>query len=107
MILILFSAFAENSARLFLQSERGCLTAASSFLCLLYEFFPAPGAGDGDFSFAPGDSHHLAALGAVEVAVLPVFYPVKKLEELPVFLITLIGIPGQAAENRPEHHAIA
>ena len=58
------------------------------------KFFFAPGAGDGDFSLATGNTHHLAALGAVEVAVIPVLQPIPELEKLPILLVALVGIPG-------------
>ena len=90
----------------FRQAEAGNLPRLV-YLRFLYELFPAAGAGDGDFAFAPGDPDHLAALGAVEIAVLPVLHPAENLQELPVFLIAFIGVPGQHPENGPEHHAIA
>jgi len=70
------------------------------------EFLPALGTGDGDLALAPGNPDHLTALGAVEVAVLAVFQPVKELEEFPVLLIPGIGIPGEGAEDGPDHQAI-
>ena len=76
-------------------------------LCFLPEVLPTTGTGDGDFSLASGDTHHLMALGAVEIAMLAVLQPVEELEELPILLIPLVGIAGQAAPNRPDHHAIA
>ena len=51
------------------------LAVGGIFSGFLDELFLAPGAGDGDFAFAPGDTDHLAAFGAVEVAVLPVLCP--------------------------------
>ena len=42
------------------------------FLCFSHEFFFALGAGDADLSFSAGNSHLLAAAGAVKIAVLPV-----------------------------------
>ena len=71
------------------------------------KFFLASGAGNGNFALAPGNPHHLAALGAIEVAILPVLDPGNQLQKLPVFQITLIGIPGQTAENSPDHQAVA
>ena len=73
----------------------------------LDELFLAPGAGNGDFALATGDAHHLAALGAVEIAVFPVLQAVEKLQEFPVFLIALVGVPGHGAPNRPDHQAVA
>ena len=66
----------------------------------------ALGAGDGDFTFAAGDTHHLTALGAIKVAMLPILQAIKKLQEFAVFLIALIGIAGEAAVERPDHQAI-
>ena len=70
------------------------------------EFFPALGAGDGDFAFASGHANHLMALGAVKIAVLAVFQPVEELEEFPILLIPGIGIPGQTAVDGPDHQTI-
>ena len=75
--------------------------------CFLGEFFPAAGAGDGDLALAPGHPDHLAALGAVEIPVLPVLQTACQLQEFPVFLVALVGVPGQSPENGPEHHAVA
>ena len=86
----------------------GCSSIQSGlFSCLLHEFFPAAGTGDGDFSLSSGDPDHLAAFWAVEVAVLPVLHTARQLQEFPVFLIPLVGIPGQATENGPDHQAVA
>ena len=68
-------------------------------LAFLDEFFPAPGAGNGDLSLAPGDPDGLAALGAVKIPVIPVPDPIHALEEFPVLLITLVGVAGQRTEN--------
>ena len=72
-----------------------------------HELFLASGAGDGDFSFAPGDTDGLAALGTVEVAVVPVLQTVEKQEEGPVLLVALVGIPGEGPEDGPDHQAVA
>lgn len=66
----------------------------------LYELLPAFGAGDGDFAFATGDTDGLAALGAGEIPVGAVLDPVHHQKELSVFIIALIGIAGEAAEQR-------
>ena len=76
------------------------------FLCLLNKLFSALGAGNGDFALAPGDAHHLAAFGAVEVPVLPVLHAAGKLEELPVFLIALVGIPGEAPHQGDDQKGV-
>ena len=73
----------------------------------LYKLFTAAGTGDGDLSLAPGNPDSLAALGAVEITVLPIFHPVIYLQEFPVFLITLVRIPGETPADRPDHQAIA
>ena len=64
-------------------------------------------AGNGNLSLAPGNTHHLAAFGAVKIAVVPVLYPAHKLQKFPVLLVTLVGIPGQTAANGPNHHGVA
>ena len=72
----------------------------------LNKSFLALGAGNGDLALSPGDTHHLTALGAIEIAVLPILQTVKKLQEFAVFLITLVGIAGETAVKRPEHQAV-
>lgn len=68
---------------------------------------PAPGAGDGDFSLAPGDTHGLAASGADEIAVVAVLDPIQHQLEAAVFLIPSVDISGQTAEDGPAHQSIA
>ena len=65
------------------------------------------GAGDGDFALVPGDADGLAAPGADEITVLPVLDPVQHQQEPAVFLVALVDIPGQAAEDGPDHQHIA
>ena len=38
--------------------------------------------------------------------MLPILDPLQEHQEFPVFLVTLIGIPGETAENGPEHQAV-
>ena len=76
-------------------------------LRLLDELFLTAGAGDRDLALASGDPDPLAALGAVIVPVLPVLHPVQQLQVSAVLLIALVGVPGQAAEDRPDHQAVA
>jgi len=38
--------------------------------------------------------------------MLPVFQPVEKLQEFAVFLIALVGIAGETAEERPDHQCV-
>ena len=78
-----------------------------AILCFTNKFFVAAGAGDGNFSLPPGHPHHLTALGAVKVAVVPVLQPIDYLQKLPVFLIPLVGVPGQGAEDGPDHQPVA
>ena len=66
----------------------------------------ALGAGNGDFTFVPGEPDGLAAPGTVEILVIPVFYPFKELQETAVFLIALVGIAGKASEDGKDHKAI-
>ena len=63
-------------------------------LGLLNEPLPAPGTGDGNLPFPPGDPHHLPALGAPEIPVAPVLYPIQNLEKPAVFPVTLVLVPG-------------
>ena len=67
----------------------------------------ALGAGNGDFALVTGDADSLAAPGADEIAVLPVLDPIQHQQEPAVFLIALVDIPGQAAEDGPDHQHIA
>jgi hypothetical protein len=38
--------------------------------------------------------------------MLPVFDPLQKAQIFPIFPVALIGIPGEAAENTPDHNDI-
>ena len=76
------------------------------FSGLLYEFFFALGTGDGDFAFALGDPYRLAAAGAIKVAVVPVLDPIQQHQKSAVFLVALVGVPGEGAEHGPEHEAV-
>ena len=79
----------------------------SSFLLGgLYELFPAFGAGDGYLSFTLGHSHLLAAAGTVIIPVIFILQLLEKQQKFPVFLIALIYIPGQSAENGKKHQNI-
>ena len=71
------------------------------------KFFPALGAGDGNFSLMAGNTHRLMTPGAVEMPMLFILQPFQKPQILPVFLVALVGVPGQAAENGPDHQAVA
>jgi hypothetical protein len=77
------------------------------FLSFLDEFFPALGAGDGDFSFSFGHPYLLAATGTVEIAVVPVFQLIHQHQEFSIFLVTLVGIPGEGTEHGPDHEAVS
>ena len=79
----------------------------TSFLCLLHEFFFALGAGDADLALSPGNSHLLAAAGAVVVAVLPVGQLLFPQQKPVVFLIPLIGVPGEGAEQTVAQKTVA
>ena len=75
-------------------------------LGFLDKLFLALRAGNGDLAFASGNPYHLTASGAIEIAVLPILDPVHQLQIFPVFLIALVGVPGEAAKNGPEHQAV-
>ena len=94
---------ASNRRRRRLASRRGGLFL---FLSLLYELFPAFGAGDGNLALASGNANGLVALGALEVAVLPVLEPVHHLAILPVFLVALVGVLGEAPENHQTQETV-
>ena len=68
--------------------------------------FSASGAGNGDLTLTAGNTHHLTALGAVIITMVPILQAVEKLQEFAVFLIPLVGIAGEAPEKRPEHQAV-
>ena len=70
------------------------------------EFLTAFRTSNGNLTLASGNPDHLVTLRTVVVAMLAVFQPVKKLEELPVFLITLVSVPGETAANGPDHQTI-
>lgn len=74
---------------------------------LFDEPFLAPGTGDGNFAFSPGNTDGLAAFGTGVVPILPILQTVENHKKLPVFLIPLVGIFGQAPENGPEHQSVA
>lgn len=46
------------------------------------------------------------AFGAVKILILTVLQPLKKLKELPVFLIPLVGIPGKYPADGPDHQSV-
>ena len=106
----IFYAKTKNPARkipdriIFKLFHRGA--ALHSKLRLTNESFPAAGTADGNFTLTSGHPNHLTALGAVEVTVFPVLQPIKKLQELPVLLIPLIGISGEGAGNCPDHQTV-
>lgn len=75
-------------------------------LSFLDEALPAFGAGNGNLAFAPGNTHHLMAFGTIVIAMLPIFQTVEKLQEFAVFLIALIGIPGETTVQCPEHQTV-
>lgn len=70
------------------------------------EFFPAFRAGDGDFSLALGYPYLLVAAGAVVIAVFLVLELLEEEQKLSVFLITLVDIPGEGAEDSHDHEDI-
>ena len=63
----------------------------------------APGAGNGKFALTAGNADGLLALRAGEVAMLPILDPLQEDQKFPVFLVTLVGIPGKGTEEGPEH----
>ena len=79
---------------------------ACRFLCLLNELFLALGAGDIDLTLALGNTYLLAAAGAGEIPVIPVFHFLKKLQKPLVFPIPLIGLPGEGTEDGPAQQNI-
>ena len=72
----------------------------------LDEFLTAAGAGDGDLAFSTGNPNGLAALGALEIAVLPVLQMVEEPQEFPILLIPGVGIPGEHPKQRPAHQEV-
>ena len=73
---------------------------------LLDKLLSALGAGDGDLTLATGDTDGLAALGAGEIAVLPVLDLVKETKELSVLLVPGVCVAGEHPEQSPEHQAV-
>ena len=77
---------------------------ASSFANkLLY----ALGTGDGDLAFALGNTGLLATSGAAEILMAAILAAAAPCQETTVFLIPLIGVAGQAAEDGIDHAHIA
>lgn len=64
----------------------------------LYKFFFTFRAGNGDLALTPGDTHLLAAPGAVKVPVLPVLQSLEKHQKFPVFLVALVGVSGKTPQ---------
>lgn len=71
--------------------------------CFLDELFFASGAGDGDFSLAPGDANQLLAFGAFVVPVFPVFDAVQELQKAAVFLVAPVCVFRQHPVKHQEH----
>ena len=71
-----------------------------------YELFLTFRAGNADLSFSSGDADLLMTSGAVKIAVFPVTDSLEKHQILPVFLIALVGVPGQATKDCPTHKRI-
>ena len=88
------------------KKETAMLEAWLFYLGFLDEPLPALGAGNGDLSFSSGDTHHLTALGAVIIAMIPVLQAIEKLQKFTVFLIALVGIAGKGAIQGPEHQRV-
>ena len=38
--------------------------------------------------------------------MLPILDPLQEHQEFPIFLVTLVGIPGKGTEDGPEHQAV-
>ena len=75
-------------------------------LSLFDELLPAFGAGDGDLALSPGNTDRLPASGTIKILMLPIPDPLYKTQVLAVFLIALVGIPGQGTANGPDHQSV-
>ena len=75
-------------------------------LGFLDKLFSAFGAGDGDLALSAVDTHRLTALGASEITMLPILDPVDEGQEFAVFLVALIGLSGEAAEQCPNKQGV-
>ena len=75
-------------------------------LCFSDKFFFALGAGDGDLALFTGNPYRLAASGTVKVLMLLVLQPLPDTQILPVFLVALIGVPGQHTEDHQTHQKV-
>ena len=73
---------------------------------MLDKLFLALRAGDGNFAFALGYAHLLVATGAIIIAVFLILQFLEEQQEFPVFLVTLIDIPGQRTANGQNHETI-
>ena len=73
---------------------------------MLNKFFLALGTGDGNLTFSFGYPHLLMAAGAIVVTVILILQLLEEQQELPVFIIPLVNIPGQSAANSQDHEAV-
>ena len=70
-------------------------------LCFFDKLFAALGAADVDLALALGDADHLAALGAAEIAVVPVPQAGEEADEALILPASGRNIPGE----HPEDHS--
>ncbi len=78
----------------------------SSRLGFFHELFLAFWARDTDFALAAGDADSLAAAGAVEIAVITILELVEKAQKTAIFLVALIGIAREDAQDRDDHQRV-
>ena len=94
-----------ENRRTLIQKPQGGV-ALRFFLAFPNKSLPAFGAGDGDLALAPGDSDGLPAPRTVKIAVLTILESVYEHEKPTIFPITLVGVPGEGAEDGPDHAAV-
>ena len=70
-------------------------------LCLFHKLLAALGAADVDLALALGDADHLVALGAAEIAVVPVPQAGEEADEALILPAARRNIPGE----HPEDHS--
>ena len=87
--------------------ERKMVKFPPSVLSFSYKLFFALGAGDGDLAFALGNTGLLTASGAAEILMAAILAAAAPCQESAVFLIPLVGVAGQTAENGIAHAHIA
>ena len=98
-----------NASILHYALKTGVLPTVSNtpvLLGFLNELFSALGTGDGDLALTSGDPDLLATAGTVKVPMLPVLQLLEEQKKSAVFVVPLVGLPGKASVDGPDHKHI-